>query len=133
MRTEHPSLASLDVLIVDDSASMRALLERVLSAAGVAALRTAEDAASALAALSERRASLIILDHSMPGMSGVELVRKLRAQPAFDARIIMLSGHSDPRHLAEARAAGVDDVLVKPIGPRDMLARIEAVLQRAAA
>jgi two-component system chemotaxis response regulator CheY len=122
------TLAELDVLIVDDHEPMRTLLARVLAKAGLTKIRTAPDAGDALAQLADRAASLILVDWNLPGMSGVELISAVRASAAFShARIIMISGHTSDEHANEARAAGADAVLVKPVSPRDLLAAIEAL------
>jgi two-component system chemotaxis response regulator CheY len=122
------TLAVLDVLIVDDHEAMRTLLARVLAKAGVTNIRTAPNAGEALAQLAERAASLILADRNLPGMNGVEIITAVRASPAFShAKIIMISGHTSDEHAQEARAAGADAVLVKPVSPRDLLAAIEAL------
>jgi two-component system chemotaxis response regulator CheY len=120
--------ADLDVLIVDDHETMRALLARVLAKAGVVKLRTAVEGADALALLAERPASLILADQNMPGMNGLMFVKAVRADPAFSAaRIIIVSGHTSREQADAARAAGADAVLVKPVSARDLLAAIETL------
>lgn len=120
--------ADLDVLIVDDHEAMRTLLARILARAGVASVRTAETGAAALAALSERQASLVLADRNMPGMDGLAFVRTLRANPAYGApRIVMISGDVSAEHAQAARGAGADTVLVKPVSARDLLAAIETL------
>ncbi len=118
------AFADLDILAVDDNAGMRALLERVLTAAG-ATVRSAASGAEALAHMEERVAHIVLCDQTMPSMSGIELTRRLRAAYGADPVIVILSGHND---VADARAAGVDDLLMKPISPRFLLERIEALL-----
>ena len=122
----RPSFPALDILIVDDNAGMRTLLERVLGAAG-AHVRSAPNGEAALAQYAQRPAHLVLLDHTMPGMSGAELAGHLRAKDD-DLRIVMLSGHEDAHYLSAARAAGVDDVMIKPVSPRTLLERIEALM-----
>jgi two-component system chemotaxis response regulator CheY len=127
------AVADLDVLIVDDHEAMRGLLERVLANGGVKQVRTAADGAEALAALRERPAHLLLVDQTMPGMDGRSLVAAVRADATLGApRIIMLSGHTGGDHAAQARAAGADAVLVKPISPRELLAAIEQVMSNGA-
>lgn len=116
--------AALSVLIVDDHEPMRTLLRRVLERAG-AEVREAEHGAAALALLAERGAALVICDRAMPGMNGAELVRAVRADPAHaQTRILMLTGHAGAAIAEEARAAGVDAVLVKPLAPSALLKAI---------
>ena len=120
--------ADLDVLIVDDHEAMRALLARILARTGVVSVRTAETGAAALAALSERPATLILADRNMPGMGGLAFVQTVRAEAAYGApRIIVISGNVGSEHAEAARSAGADAVLVKPVSARDLLAAIETL------
>jgi two-component system chemotaxis response regulator CheY len=95
-------------------------------------IRDASDAREALDLLALQPADLILLDHAMPGMSGLEMVRVLRANPehpAARARIVMMTGYGDRKHVAAARDAGVDEFLVKPLATRTLLQRIESALR----
>jgi two-component system, chemotaxis family, chemotaxis protein CheY len=122
-------LAALDVLIVDDQDSMRALLTRALARAGLVKVRAAGDAAQALALLAERPADIIVVDQQMPGMDGLAFIAAVRAEPRLSqARIVMLTGHDDRSVADGARVAGADAVLVKPISPRALLETIERVM-----
>lgn len=121
-------LAAFEILIVDDHAQMRALLLRVLQAAGARAPRIAVNGRDALAQLRVRGADLVLLDHNMPGMTGLELTARLRADPTLRARIILLSGAEGAAHEAAAHAAGVDAVLVKPVRARALLDAIARVM-----
>lgn len=121
-------LADLDALIVDDHEAMRTLLARVLSKAGVERVRTAASGAEAMAALSERPATLILADRNMPGMDGLTFVTAVRADPALSAaKVIIVSGTAGAEHTAAARAAGADAVLVKPVLLGDLLTAINAL------
>ena len=121
-------LADLDALIVDDHEAMRTLLARVLSKAGVERVRTAASGAEAMAALSERPATLILADRNMPGMDGLTFVTAGRADPALStAKVIIVSGTAGAEHTAAARAAGADAVLVKPVLLGDLLTAINAL------
>lgn len=120
--------ADLDVLIVDDHEGMRVLLTRVLVRVGVQRVRQAANGADALAALSARPASLVLVDRNMPGMSGLAFVTAVRADVALaHTRIIMISGDVSAEHREAARTTGVDAVLEKPVSPRDLLGAIEAL------
>ncbi|MES1200560.1 MAG: response regulator [Pseudomonadota bacterium] len=127
------TLATVDMMIVDDNLPMRTLLRSVLRAVGVVRIREASDGEEALDQLSMRGADLILLDHAMPGITGIELVRALRANPehpSAKARIVMITGYGDRQHVAAARDAGVDEFLVKPITIRGLLLRLEAALAK---
>jgi two-component system, chemotaxis family, chemotaxis protein CheY len=123
------NISSLDILIVDDHDPMRAILEKALRAAGADSIRSAEDAGQALALLAERPADLVIADLMMPGMDGLAFVAALRADARLaHARIVMITGYANVAD--EARAAGADVVLLKPIAPPELLAAIETALTR---
>ncbi len=117
----------LDVLIVDDHEGMRAMLRKMLERAGVGAVRDAASGAAALALLAARDADLVLCDQTMPEMDGLSFLRAARAASSR-ARAIMISGRDDAGFADEARAAGADAVLVKPVSPREVLAAIERVL-----
>jgi CheY-like chemotaxis protein len=122
-----PGPAELDVLIVDDHEAMRTLLRTVLRRAGVALLRDAASGAAGLALLDERRADLVLVDHSMPDMDGAAVTARIK-QADPQTKVIMITGHGEARYAEAARAAGADEVLVKPVAPRALLEAIERVL-----
>jgi two-component system chemotaxis response regulator CheY len=123
-----PKLEALAALVVDDHEPTRALLSRVLRNAGLADVRDAADAATALALLADRPAHLILADNRMPGMDGLDFIRAVRAEPRLaHARILMLTGDDDRRLVETARAAGADAVLAKPAPPSELLRAIAAL------
>lgn len=117
----------LDVLIVDDHEAMRLLLRKVLERAGAERVRDAGDGAAGLAALADSAASLILVDHRMPDMDGTAFIARVK-QSGAAAKIIMITGHAEPRYAEAARAAGADDVLTKPISPSALVRAIERVM-----
>lgn len=126
---------SLDILIVDDHAPMRMMLRAVLERSGVPVhVREAGSGAKALALLLEQPADLVLCDQSMPHMSGVELVLRLRGEPRHAGlRVIMLSGHADPEFTRAAQSAGADAILLKPVKPSLLLRTISALMPGARA
>lgn len=117
----------LSVLIADDHEPMRALLRKVLERAGVSDVRDVAGGAAALAALEERCADLLLVDMTMPEMDGVALTERVRAGN-LASRVIMITGRSEARVIENAKAAGADVVLVKPIAPRDLIAALNQLL-----
>lgn len=119
----------LSVLLVEDHPMNRKLFRDILEMQfAVAEAGSAEDA---LARLDEKTPDLILMDMQLPGMSGLELCRKLKADPARQAiPIIGLSAHAMPRDIAEAREAGCVEYITKPItdDPFTFLERISRVL-----
>lgn len=126
-------LAALDVLIVDDNAHMRALIRTVLRSVGVAKLRECGDAEEAWALLERRTADVILLDYAMPGMDGLQFLKKLRADrdsPAPHARVVMITGYGDMTRVNAARDAGADEFLTKPLTANSLLSRLDSVASR---
>lgn len=123
---------SFEILIVDDHEAMRMMLRRMLERAG-AQVREAHNGAEALRALSQRGAHLVLCDQNMPGMSGIELVRTLRAdRNQTRTRMMILSGNTEAGFTEAAQAAGADAVLAKPILPSKLLDAISQVMRAAA-
>ena len=122
------------VLVVEDSAMMRRLVRATLSLLGDFEVGEARDGASALAEINRRPPDLVISDLSMRPMDGITFTRRVRAgSETPDVPIIMITGHSDLETMATARAAGVTEVITKPLTPevlRDRIALIMAAVER---
>ncbi len=116
------------VLIVDDEAELRALLERYLTDQGVA-VRAVPDAAQAERLLARERFDVLVLDVMMPGEDGLSLCRRLRAQ-GETIPILMLTARGDPVDRIIGLEMGADDYLPKPFNPRELLARVQAMWRR---
>jgi phosphoserine phosphatase RsbU/P len=126
-----PGLKHL-ILVIDDGADNRLLLSATLSRAGYEAM-LAEDGEAGLAMLAARTPAVILLDYAMPGLTGPEVARRIRARPATARTpIILLTASADEGHIEEAFAAGADDYIVKPFDRRIMLARIESMIRASA-
>jgi signal transduction histidine kinase len=124
-----PELPGGDVLIVDDFADARALYEALLSEDGYK-VRTASSGVEALRMVEEREPELVLLDVSMPGMDGVEVLHELRARRAGGPAVIMLTAARREPHAIEAGLReGADAYLTKPIDSRELLARTRAALE----
>jgi PleD family two-component response regulator len=117
------------VLCVDDNEDMRLMVREVLQSAGHEA-DLAADGLSALASIQEREPDLLVLDLVMPGMSGLDVCRAVKLNP-FTGRIpvLMLTAQGDIEHKVAAFEAGADDYLAKPFDPRELRARIVALLR----
>jgi len=120
-------MSAATILIVEDDPDIRRLVGDLLGRDGFA-VEAAEDAAAMDAALARTRPDLIILDLMLPGEDGLSICRRLRAQDAIP--ILMLSAKSDEIDRVVGLEMGADDYLVKPFGPRELLARVRAVLRR---
>ncbi|MBF5091175.1 response regulator [Novosphingobium sp. NBM11] len=116
------------VLVVDDDSELRALLQRFLSEHGYA-VRAVDGGKAMDAALQREPADVIVLDLMMPGEDGLAVVRRLRA--AGDATpVIMLTARGDPIDRVLGLEMGADDYLAKPFLPRELVARLAAILRR---
>ena len=115
------------LLIVDDDAGIRDLLSRYLGEQGFA-VRVAGDATEMDAVLAEGKIDLIILDLMLPGEDGLSIARRL--QTSHKLPVIMLSARGEEMDRIIGLEVGADDYLPKPFSPRELLARIRAVLRR---
>lgn len=115
------------ILIVDDDPHIRQLLAFALTKAGLEA-REAEDGEAALEAVAANPPDLVILDINMPRLNGLEVCRRLRAQG--DLPILFLSSRDDEIDRVLGIELGADDYVVKPFSPREVTARVQAILRR---
>lgn len=119
------------ILIVDDDPELLRLIGIALQRAGYKPV-AAQSAEGALKKLRDENPDLIILDVMLPGVSGIELCRRLRTQSTTSPLpIIMLSARAQVEDKIEGLEAGADDYLTKPISPKEMVARVASHLQRA--
>jgi DNA-binding response OmpR family regulator len=123
------SAAQATILIVDDEAQNRRLLEALLEAAGYATT-CAADAEEALASIVRRPPDLVLLDVMMPGMDGNELARVLKAGPSTASiPIIMVTANSDRAARLVSLDAGADDFLSKPVDRAELWLRVRNLLR----
>lgn len=125
-------MTSKTVLIVDDEAAIREMIAVALQMAGYRCLE-AENAQSAHAIVVDHQPDIILLDWMMPEVSGIELARRLKRETAYaDIPIIMLTARSEEDNKIQGLEAGADDYITKPFSPRELIARLKAVLRRTA-
>jgi EAL domain-containing protein (putative c-di-GMP-specific phosphodiesterase class I)/DNA-binding response OmpR family regulator len=121
------------ILIVDDDAGVRGLVARVLRNAGFEVLEAASGEA-ALSVVESEAISLVVLDVGLPGISGTDVVRALRARPqTATLPVILMTGSGDEYTLVEGLGAGADDYLAKPVRLDELVARVRAHLRSHAA
>jgi two-component system response regulator ResD len=116
------------ILVVDDEANIRELVRLYLQQEGFA-VTEASDGASGIEAARALKTDLVILDLMMPGMTGWEVCRTLRE---MDIPVVMLTARGDEVDKVLGLELGADDYLTKPFSPRELVARVKAVLRRAA-
>lgn len=116
------------ILVVDDDARLRSLLERYLSEQGFR-VRAVEDAEQMSRILAREHFALVVLDLMLPGLDGLQACCQLR-EAGNRIPVIMLTARGDEGSRIEGLERGADDYLAKPFNPRELLARIRAVLRR---
>lgn len=129
--TEHaPSPRAETVVVADDAADLRQLARMALTAAGFL-VEEAATGAAALALTRRLHPDCVLLDVSLPDMTGIEVCDRLRADPLTAATtIVMLTTHAEAADKARAFMAGADDYIVKPFTPRDLVSRVRSALRR---
>ena len=128
----HPVCAApgTRVLVVDDDSAQQTIVGSMLEASGISAVSVGS-AEEALQTLTTAEVDLLVLDWSLPGMSGLELCQKLRKDPRFgELPILFLTAHSSSDDLVLAFAAGADDFVSKPFRALELKARVLGLLRR---
>jgi CheY-like chemotaxis protein len=124
----------LKILVVDDNPHMRTIITEVLRAIGVRDLYEASNGDEAMHKLRAHAVDILLTDLAMEPTDGIELVRRLRTNqdsPNQMLPVIMVSGHASERRVRQARDAGVNEFLAKPITVRGVIERIVEVIDRA--
>ena len=124
MSTQH-------LLMIEDDARLAAMVSEYLTQSGFAVTHM-PDGESGLGALQDKPVDLVVLDLMLPGIDGLEVCRRIRALPGDAVRVpvLMLTAKGDPMDRVVGLEIGADDYLPKPFEPRELLARIRAVLRR---
>jgi DNA-binding response OmpR family regulator len=117
------------VLVVDDDATVSDVVRRYLERAGYGVV-LAGDGHSALAAFRERRPDLVVLDLMLPGIDGLEVCRRMRAESS-DLPVVMLTALGEESDRVLGLELGADDYVTKPFSPRELVLRVQSVLRRA--
>ena len=124
-------LDNVNVLVLDDNRHMRSLVQSILHALGVKNVCEAADAAQAFKELQHFQADVLIVDWHMEPLDGLDFVRLVRTakdSPNPYVPIIMLSGYTEYRRVTEARDAGVNEFLAKPISAKALYQRFAAII-----
>src|SRR5690554_6610531 len=120
-------MSNATLLLVEDDATVRELVAHHLQRAGFAVLQAAS--AEAAWPLLER-ADLVVLDWTLPGESGIDLLARLRAGPAAEKPVLMLTARAQEAARVEGLERGADDYLTKPFSAAELVARTRALLRR---
>lgn len=123
-------MSSFTILVVEDEEAIRSMLVMVLEQAGFNAI-AAGDAQVAQSVLDDNVPDLIVLDWMLPGISGVEWARRLKKESVYqDIPIILLTARGEEEDKIRGLEVGADDYMTKPFSPKELVARIRAVLRR---
>lgn len=115
------------ILVVDDEQKIRSLVASYLTSDGFDVVE-ASNGEEAIAAVSRRKPDLVIMDIRMPGMDGLEALTKIRA--ISDVWVILLTARAEETDRIIGLSVGADDYVTKPFSPRELVARVKAVLRR---
>lgn len=124
-------LEALNVLVVEDNANMQKLLGVMLRSLGIRNIEHAESGKAALEILATFKADIVITDWEMKPMNGLELTRELRrgaSSPNPYVSIIMVTGRTEMEHVIQARDAGINHLLTKPVSVKSLANRITALI-----
>ncbi len=123
-------MADRTILIVDDEAAIREMIASALEMVDYETLE-AGDAQTAHSIIVDRKPDLILLDWMLPNTSGIELARRLKKEElTSEIPIIMLTAKGEEDHKVQGLESGADDYITKPFSPRELVARLRAVLRR---
>ena len=118
------------VLVADDDPDIRDLVDFKLSQAGYT-VQAVPDGLAAWEAFQEEAPALVILDIMMPGLSGIDVLRKIRDSETPTTPVLLLSAKSRDTDVDTGFAVGADDYVIKPFSPRELLHRVNGILARA--
>ena len=120
------------ILVADDDADIRELVLLKLTQAGYQ-VESVPDGTAAWEAVRRDPPRLAVLDVMMPGMSGIDVLRAVRRDPALrDMKVILLTARSQDADVDAGFATGADDYVIKPFSPRELLHRVNGLLSRSA-
>jgi len=122
--------ATQRILVAEDDEGLRQLMRLILRHEGFEVIE-AVNGLDALARAKDSNPTMILLDVMMPGLDGLAVCRNLKSDHRFDGvPVIFVTAIDDLQHRTASRELGVDDYIKKPIGPRELLARVHGVMER---
>jgi len=121
-------MRNLTILVVDDEDHIRDMLQTVIENANMTAI-SASTAEQAMEALIDDNVDLLLLDWMLPGVSGIELARRLKNNARYSSLpIILLTARAEKEDRIRAFEVGVNDYITKPFSPRDLIVRIKSAI-----
>jgi two-component system phosphate regulon response regulator PhoB len=124
-------MTQINVLVVEDEDAIREMLVMVLEQAGLNVIAVASAERAQLSLADNAKPDLILLDWMLPGISGVELAKRLKKDDLYkELSIILLTARGEEEDKVRGLEIGADDYVTKPFSPKELIARIRAVLRR---
>jgi len=126
-------MGKITVLVVDDNKTMRSLVRAILNSVGINNVLEASSGRAALNRLRDKECHLVILDWAMDEMDGIEFTQYMRNDgdsPDPFIPILMLTGHTERIKVEQARDAGVDEFIAKPVTAKQLLMRIDLMIHK---
>jgi two-component system, chemotaxis family, chemotaxis protein CheY len=121
----------MKVLIVDDFATMRRIVKNILKQLGFENIEEAEDGAQAYSKLKDGGVGFVISDWNMPNMDGIELLRKVRSDPALkDMPFLMVTAEAEKEKVIEAIKSGVSNYIVKPFTAEVLKEKMDKIFEK---
>jgi two-component system chemotaxis response regulator CheY len=125
---------NIEILVVDDFSTMRRIVRNQLRELGFGNIHEAEDGNAALQVLRARRIDFVVTDWNMPEMSGLELLKAIRADDAFKSiPVLMVTAEAKREQIIEAAQSGVNGYVVKPFTAATLQEKIEKIFERVSA
>jgi two-component system chemotaxis response regulator CheY len=122
---------NMRILIVDDFSTMRRIIKNLLNDLGYINTAEAEDGNSALAVLAQSQFDFVVTDWNMPGMTGIELLRAIRADDRFKTLpVLMVTAEAKREQIIEAAQAGVNGYIIKPFTAQTLEEKLGKIFER---
>ncbi len=123
-----PANTNMKILVVDDFQTMRRIIRNYLRQLGFNNVEEAEDGDVALEKLIETQFDFVITDWNMPKMTGIDLLKKIRAENNFkNIPVLIITAEAEKENVVQAAQAGVNDYIVKPFTPEVLQSKIEKI------
>ncbi len=118
----------MDVLVVDDAATMRRIVKGLLHELGFKNMREAENGSAALDELKRKKADLVVADWNMPVMTGIDMLRAIRSDDGLKAiPVLMVTAEAKKENIVEALQAGVSNYIVKPFNAKTLEEKLNKI------
>ena len=125
---------NIKILVVDDFSTMRRIVKNLLQELGYTNIQEADDGNTALPMLKAAKFDFVVTDWNMPGMTGIDLLKAIRADPALKAMpVLMVTAENSREQIIEAAQSGVNGYIVKPFTGATLKEKIDRIFERLAA